>query len=377
MSISYIPDTVKVRLWGKAAGRCQYEGCNKPLWLDSLTKAEFNTSYIAHIVADSEDGPRGDKILSAKLAKDISNLMLMCDEHHRLIDKADVAGHSISRLTGMKKKHESRIEIVSAISEEKQSHILLYGANIGSQSSPLSYREASEAMSPDRYPTDTHPITLGLLNSSFEDHNSNYWELENQQLVNIFNQQVRPRLKSGEIQHLSIFALAPQPLLMRLGFLLSDIQSSDVFQLRREPRSWKWEASSSQFEYKISAPSVVATGDAALVFSLSGTITNDRVNAAIGKEIPIWTVSIETPHNDFLRSRPQTEAFRRQMRTLLDRIKKAHGQNAKLHVFPAMPVALAVDFGKLVMPKADLKMLIYDENRKLGGFVPTLHVCGS
>jgi len=90
VSVSYIPEKIKIRLWGTAAGRCQYEGCNKPLWLDTLTKYEFNVAYIAHIIADSPDGPRGDPELSFKLKADISNLMLMCDEHHRLIDREDV-----------------------------------------------------------------------------------------------------------------------------------------------------------------------------------------------------------------------------------------------------------------------------------------------
>src|SRR5260221_13969749 len=70
MSVSYIPETVKLRLWGKTAGCCQYEGCNDQLWVDSLTKAEFNTAYIAHIIADSPDGPRGDPILSPQLKRE-------------------------------------------------------------------------------------------------------------------------------------------------------------------------------------------------------------------------------------------------------------------------------------------------------------------
>jgi hypothetical protein len=44
MSISHVPDKVKLRIWGNAAGRCQYEGCNDPLWLDTLTQAEFNVA---------------------------------------------------------------------------------------------------------------------------------------------------------------------------------------------------------------------------------------------------------------------------------------------------------------------------------------------
>ncbi|MGI5927220.1 MAG: hypothetical protein ACOX8A_08600 [Thermacetogeniaceae bacterium] len=86
MAAANVPERVKIRLWGKAAGRCEYDGCNEPLWLDSLTKAQFNVAYIAHIFADTPTGPRGDPALSEELKADINNLMLLCDKHHRLID---------------------------------------------------------------------------------------------------------------------------------------------------------------------------------------------------------------------------------------------------------------------------------------------------
>jgi hypothetical protein len=68
----------------------------------------------------------------------------------------------------------------------------------------------------------------------------------------------------------------------------------------------------------------------------------------------------------------QAKLFRQYVRTLLDRIKAAHGESATLHVFPAMPVALAVEFGRVIMPKADMKVQVYDQNQALGGFVPAL-----
>lgn len=105
MSVSYIPEKIKILLWGKTAGRCEYRGCNEPLWWDSLTQAEFNTSYIAHIIADKPGGPRGDEILSRKLKNELSNLMLLCDEHHRLIDKVNVEGHPAELLGEMKLEH--------------------------------------------------------------------------------------------------------------------------------------------------------------------------------------------------------------------------------------------------------------------------------
>ncbi|MGL4879955.1 MAG: HNH endonuclease, partial [Waterburya sp.] len=44
--------------WIKSGGRCQFRGCNKLLYRDDLTKIEKNSSYFAHIVADSPGGVR-------------------------------------------------------------------------------------------------------------------------------------------------------------------------------------------------------------------------------------------------------------------------------------------------------------------------------
>ncbi len=372
MSVSYIPERVKLRLWGKAAGRCQYEGCNNPLWLDTLTQVEFNAAYIAHIIADRPDGPRGHPILSEKLKADLSNIMLLCDIHHRLIDKEDVEGHPVERLREMKALHEQRIEISTAVGPDKQSYVLLYGANIGVHSSPLSFQKAAEAMLPDRYPAELHPITLGMINSSLTDRNPSFWKVESDHLRTVITQQVRSRLAQGTIRHLSIFALAPQPLLILLGFLLSDIPAAEVYQLHREPPDWKWQEDESGFRFVIEEPESVS-GPPALVLSLSATIIEERIRAVL-KNATIWHVTVPEPNNDLLKSREQARDFRRQMRVLMDRIKAIHGEGAEISVFPAMPASLAVDLGRVIMPKADLPLQIYDENKANGGFIHALEV---
>jgi len=374
MSTSYIPEKIKFRLWGKAGGRCEYEGCNTRLWLDSLTQEEFNIAYIAHIIADQPGGPRGDAKLSELLKCDLTNLMLMCDKHHRLIDRDDIPGHPVERLKVMKDLHEKRIDALTGIAPDKQSHVILYGANIGAQGSPLSLREAALGMVPDRYPASQQPLTIGLGNSSFEDQTYEFWQFERIQIHNVVTQQIRPRIKSGEVTHLSVFALAPQPLLMLLGSELSDIPFAEAYQRRKEPQSWKWEEDPLSFDFTVTTPATPKTGDAALVFALSATVTDERVKSVLGGDIPIWRVTIPNPDNDFVRSRAQTEAFRKTMRTLLDQIKAVHGERASVHVFPAMPVSLAVDFGRILNAKSDLPLIVYDENKKLGGFVEVLRI---
>lgn len=371
MSVSSIPDKVKIRLWGKAAGRCQYDGCNKPLWLDSLTKAEFNTAYIAHIIADQPDGPRGDANLSKKLKNYISNLILMCDEHHRLIDKEDVQGHTVERLREMKRKHENRIEILTSICEDKQSHVLLYGANIGRQNAPLSYEKASVAMVPKRYPAENHAIELSLKNSSFQDHEEKYWDIEREHLKRQYESKVLPRLASGDVRYFSIFAIAPQPLLMEFGRLLSDIPTAEVYQLHREPPDWKWQKHPAGFKYTVIEPDNFK-GSPVLNLSLSATINNTRISQILNEPLSIWTMTIKHPNNDFLKSRRQLQMFRTEFRKLLDRIKAKHGESAVICLFPAVPVSVAVEIGRVWMPKADLPIRLYEQNRNISGFAPVL-----
>ena len=175
MSISHIPVTTRYILWGKAGGRCEYDGCNKPLYYDDLTKCEFNSAYIAHIIADKPDGPRGDKILSEKYKDDLINLMLMCDAHHRLIDIEDIEGHTVERLQSMKKEHEERIEIQTSLKKDKRTHIILYGDKIGEHDSSLTLQQAIEALDNERYPYSLNPIELGTKNLWQTDKNEKYW----------------------------------------------------------------------------------------------------------------------------------------------------------------------------------------------------------
>jgi hypothetical protein len=181
-------------------------------------------------------------------------------------------------------------------------------------------------------------------------------------------QHVRPRLANGTIEHLSVFAFAPQPLAILLGFLLSDIPTAEVYQLHREPPDWRWQDHPAGFGYVVDEPQAIF-GPPALVLALSATITDDRVISVLRDGATIWRVTIPDPHNDFLKSRQQLRQFRERMRLLMDQIKARHGEDAVLHVFPAVPLAIAVEMGRIIMPKADLPLRLYDQNRRIGGFV--------
>ena len=278
MSVTSISSKNKNLLWAVSAGRCEYIGCNKVLHTDILTNKKCNSAYIAHIVGDEPTGPRGDIKRSKLLANDINNLMLLCDTHHRMVDEDEIT-YTEPCLLEMKRQHEERIRRITDIAPNMSSEIILYGANIGINNSPLSYQSACEALLYDYYPASDNAIELRMKNVPFTDDTDTYWMMEEANLYEQFKLQIKPRLMQGNADHYSVFALAPQPLLIKLGVLLNDLNDVKVYQKHREPSTWKWQSVSNNIEYVLHEPAN-KTKIPVLVFSLSATVTHDRIQKA-------------------------------------------------------------------------------------------------
>jgi SMODS-associated and fused to various effectors sensor domain len=206
-----------------------------------------------------------------------------------------------------------------------------------------------------------------MKNSSFRDKDQAFWSMERTHLERMFAEQVSPRLRDGLINHLSVFAVAPQPLLTLLGSLMSDLSHAEIYQLHREPCTWRWQPDENGLGYTVKRPSSFS-GTPVLILALSASIAIDRIKSVLQEPISPWVVTIENPNNDFLQAKHQLSEFRKLMRGLFNEIKEKHGEDAKIHVFPAAPVSIAVELGRVLMPKADLPLCLYDQNNQLGGF---------
>jgi hypothetical protein len=97
-------------LFQKSGNRCAFPNCGKQLFIqeDNQEKPTL-ISNIAHIVAQSNDGPRGNFALDLEKRDQENNLLLLCPEHHKLIDDQPER-YSVERLRGIKTDHELFIE---------------------------------------------------------------------------------------------------------------------------------------------------------------------------------------------------------------------------------------------------------------------------
>ena len=369
------PDTER-ELWARSAGRCEFKSCNRLLIKSPVTQESVNIADKAHIYSFSEKGPRGWGFFRYALRKinDSSNLLLVCHDCHKNIDKANGADYLAELLQKWKAEHENRIRTVTGISPDRKSNVIFYCARIGEQDSPLDFNLCATAMfGMERFPEDDRPILLST-KYEHEDNQTNYWKIEADHLRASYDKQIGRITNNGrDHKHFSLFGFAPQPLLILFGILFTDIADVDVYQLHREPRTWEWLDKPDNEKFIISEPDNFNYSPV-LVISLSDKICHERITAVIGSNISIWELSINDCNNDFLKSEAQLSEFRKIMRKLMVSIKTKHGQGTPLSIFPAMPLACAIELGRIRMPKAEMPWIIYDQNNKEKKFIKALNI---
>jgi hypothetical protein len=356
-----IPSDVKTKLWLKSGGRCEYRNCNEPLYEDSLTFKKLNKSLIAHIYGYAEASARYDADLSPKLAADFSNLMLLCHGCHKKIDDEQRESHDAPLLIKMKKEHEDRIEHMTSLKEKFRTNVVFYNARIGSINPPMEFDAVQYMLAKSNVYPAKEPIILSPENSIVDDGDTAFYEYQAKSLEAFFQKNVEPHQRTTGLQHFSVFPFAPMPLLIRLGTLFGDKYDVRTYQLQREPREWGWYKTPDTFTgFKLIPPSSTS-GIPVLNISLSANIDNARVKAVLpDEEISIWTLTVDAPQLDLIKSEEMLDKWRQIAREAFARIKDVHGHHALLRIFPAMPLSASVEFGRVWMPKVDLPMVIYD-----------------
>ena len=125
-----IKQGVKALLAARSGGRCEFSGCNEYLFEHPLTLKDGNFSEYAHIVAFSEEGPRGRSGPTPRDINSVDNLMLLCARDHKLIDD-NPADYPRELLEQYKREHEKRIKHVTGLGPDMRTTVVQLKAKIG------------------------------------------------------------------------------------------------------------------------------------------------------------------------------------------------------------------------------------------------------
>lgn len=367
-----INEKVKMKLWAVSGGRC--EMCNTLLYEDSTFGVEGNFGEMAHIHAVSDNGPRNKRGMTKDEKNNIENLMLLCSEHHHMIDNYPER-YKDGILKYKKKQHEERIRRVTDIPEEQSCRIVSYFSNIDKYENYSSDRLFKEALlfsgkSPMQQPViNLNSNTNTTYTPSKEQFEQKAVDLEREFKV-WFNDIVKTE------DSIAIFALAPQPLLFKLGTLLNDKYNTSVFQCHRRPNKWGWLENNDDVQFRFEKTISNNDDKIALVLDLSAEVRDDRITSVLGEDTTIYHITIDNPNREFVTNENIQNSFVRVFRHAMESIKNGRNSNGNIHLFPVMPNSLAIKAGMDYMSKADLPLIIYEQANAQEGFFEALTIGG-
>jgi len=366
-------------LWARSAGRCQFRGCNSPLWKDPICGEPVNLGQKSHIYSYSKGGTRGQGGRSSKELNKFDNLLLTCPTCHKTIDESENAEEKfpVELVQQWKEAHIREIERQTGFQNSVHRVVVTYGARIGSMVPQIELPEAYSAMWPDSFPhTEVGPIDLSLHGSVRTDSRDEYWANHVEELKLKFDRNLRERLEDREKYRLAVFGLAPQPLLVLLGSMLTELVDVHTFPRLKTPTKWGWDEVAMPLQFEATYPEA-AEGEPVLAFSISGKIDRARIAKALGIDcFRLWEVAVPEPGNDIFRSKAHLADFKRCFRAVLEHMRTVAGLGERVHLFPALPAALAIEVGRLRGEKIDGPWQIWDHIEERGGFAPALTIGG-
>ncbi len=368
-----ISDTTRVLLCVRAGGRCEFDGCNKYLFRHHLTHAEENFSQMAHIVAFKPDGPRGKSGKRPVDINNVENLMLLCSDCHHLIDRrpSEFARETLEKY---KKDHEERIHRLTAIKPDSKTTVVQLKSRIGPQTVAIPAPEVHKAVSP-LYPQDPQGVIIDL--TQIDGQDAAFYQAATRTIKKKVERLYEPGMEVDQTRHISLFALAPIPLLIFLGSQLSNKVTVEPYQRHRDTEDWAWKTDGAPAEYVFrKLRDGIEPFSVVLLLSLSGTIQLMDLPTEIDENYFIYEITLAkgTPRPSYLRLREDLTRFKDVYEEARSSIRRDHSGLTTLHLFPAVPAPVAVLCGRELLPKVDPALVVYDNDKSIGGFKQILRV---
>jgi nucleoside phosphorylase len=232
-----------------------------------------------------------------------------------------------------------------------------FTADIGKNAVRVSDAEVAAALAPAQ-PADDIVVELG---DRYSDGRGASWS----GAVSEIDRAVALAREGAE--PLAIFAIGPIPMLVALGNLLGDKLPGGVFERHRHlaevdlARAWCWENDGPDLGWAPFQPPRHLRGatDVAVLLSISGPVDSSAVAAVLPQHHPLYEIRLEEPRPNVVRTRAQLASFVHRWREVLDHVRETYGETVRVHVFPAVPVSVAVECGRRML-QADPTLRIYN-----------------
>lgn len=365
---THIPEAEKIKLWVRAGGRCAF--CNRYLLQDEITVQPLNLAELAHNVGRkaTEKSPRGLNPLPITKRNKAENLLLLCKDHHTLIDDGLKRGeYSVERLNEIKRTHEDRVEYLTGLDVDRETTVVRIIADIRGSAPDVSRETVRQTvLDQARYPR--FPLAFGGQDLEIDLRNlpgegtPEYWNAGQQRIDEALNHRLNEGIRRHQVRHLSIFPFARIPLLVYFGYQLDDKVPTTLYQKHRgADESWHWDDTAPAREFDHSTTRIGEDHSrVTVVLSLSGTVDLEELPGVLADTTVITLAPRdETPNPNLLRSIASLSNFRTAFQELLGELEATY-KGADIHLVAAVPVTAAVVCGRSIMRDAHPAVVVYD-----------------
>lgn len=333
-----------------AHGRCMFRGCGVDLKVDDLSGASGNYAYLAHNVASAELGPRGIPGMSKVLSDDPSNVLLLCDKHHRLIDKIAAADYPAHELSKMRSDFCSTADsLLDALRYNPVPAIAVLWPVQRTVISPPSQLQISQCLAKSNWRLSSTLI------SPCSDNDSVFRSMPPSKIRSLWPNLITDAAEKivsslGRHQYRSaLFAFGPMPQLIALGAKLGNKQEIIPMLRYRDGNQWTWPADKPQGAcYCTTGLSELGENETEIILALSITNKPPQFDTFVAKK-GLKKIEI-IANNDYMGNgaigHPQDGIeFMADVQRLLHKLKDSH-RVKKIHLLPCASNAACVFFGK-------------------------------
>jgi hypothetical protein len=338
------------KLHAKSGNRCAMPDCTNVL----IDTNGIIIGENAHIYGENPESARYDATKEEKFVNSEKNMIFICRNCHKKID-TDIITYTLDRLFDIKAKHEEFVRTVTSTGKTKGTIIVKYTTNLHGRKVCLP--DFTDAIIGDKFIENAIDLSMNWEGNQQDD--KNFWEVELANLDKKFNKDLLPIIENTS-KNLSVFAFGSIPLLVKLGYLLSNKSNIDVYQKSKSPDTWKWDNNKSSMRFNLQKAIGNKKDDVVLILSLSGKVSKDNIVKTISLDNKtVYEISIDEPYDDFLRTKEQLNDFMSVYRKVKEEILNTHPKS-KIHLFAAIPVCVAVEIGRSWNANFDLPIITYD-----------------
>jgi len=330
-------------IWSSVAGRCAFSGCGIKLF---QVNSEGHLTRIAdqcHIIAKKPGGPRGDPVLSNVLKEDPDNIILLCRNHHAIID-SNPQKYTIESLRNMRDEFIFMIneKVDFDFKEEVWTGLSIYDTDF----TMIDENTVKKQLFPSMVFRDFFGFITEGRPKTIEEWN------EVKSKVQTWWDEVK---STDNISHsFAFFSLSYIPIVCFLGFLVRDTTPTKTYQYHRVDDTWRWsEDVKPQPNLKMDLSELSKEEDEkeiALSICITAKILKEDIYGVVPRNTSIVKLEVKEASRNWLQEEKQLKIFRKVFLGLLDKILTSRPKLELIHIFSACPTPIAFIIGSLINP---------------------------